>query len=122
MSGSHLFAIIDDDVAIREALQDLLRSCGYRALSFGSAEDFLERADPETVSCIILDMRMPGMNGLELQNVLKGAGSRTPIIFMTSQSDDATRVAAISAGAHDFLAKPVDDEVLLDSIRAALTI
>jgi FixJ family two-component response regulator len=113
-------AIIDDDELMRGALRGLLREAGFPARAFASAEEFL-RADAQHLSsCLIVDVRMPGMSGLDLQTRLNAEQIRIPIIFITAHGDDRMRMQALRAGAADFLAKPFDDEVLLRSVRAAL--
>jgi FixJ family two-component response regulator len=121
MSGPKVIALVDDDVAIREALQDLLRSCGYETRAFSSAEHFLAECQIGTVGCIVLDMKMPGMSGLELQAHLLSAGGAPPIVFMTSHADSQMRSAAMRAGAHAFLEKPVDDHVLIERLQSAMS-
>jgi FixJ family two-component response regulator len=117
---SVLVAIIDDDELMRGALRGLLREAGFPARAFASAEEFL-RADAQHLSsCLIVDVRMPGMSGLDLQTRLNAEQIRIPIIFITAHGDDRMRMQALRAGAADFLAKPFDDEVLLRSVRAAL--
>jgi FixJ family two-component response regulator len=115
-----LISIVDDDPSVRESLSSLVRSVGYTAKLYACAEDFLSRAQGDESACLILDVSMPGMDGLELQSRLKGIGSRTPIVFLSAKAkvDDARR--ALREGAADFLGKPVTDEVLLKAIRAAI--
>lgn len=120
MSQDRVIAIVDDDTAIREALQDLLRSFGYRTEAYTSAEEFLAGCSLSRVQCLILDVMMPGLSGLELQQTICSSGSVPPVIFMTSHNDERTRSAAMRAGAHDFLGKPVDADVLIKSLRSAL--
>ncbi|CAO3426303.1 response regulator transcription factor [Azospirillum endophyticum] len=121
MSKAPLIAVVDDDEAIREALDDLLLSIGFRCLSFVSAEDFLARADRPGIACIILDVRMPGLSGLELQERLNSdGGRRPPIVFMTSYADDTTRMRAMGGGARDVLGKPVDAHILIASLNSAI--
>jgi FixJ family two-component response regulator len=122
MTRSPTVAIVDDDAAIREALQDLLRSCGYSARTFASAEEFLAKHAARSIGCIILDVKMPGMSGIELQAELKSRGSAPPIIFLTSQFDARVRAAAMEGGAMAFLEKPVDDEVLLAMLTKAVSV
>ncbi|MBY6261182.1 response regulator [Azospirillum sp. 412522] len=113
--------MVDDDEAIREALDDLLQSVGFRCLSFVSAEDFLTRADQSGIACIILDVRMPGLSGLELQDRLNtDGGGHPPILFMTSYADDTTRRRAMGGGARDVLGKPVDAHILIESLNSAI--
>lgn len=120
MNSSPTIAVVDDDAAIREALDGLIQSLGYNCRLFASAEEFLCRADLAGIDCVIVDVRMPGLSGLELQERLNESGDRLPTIFMTSYSDDATRSRALSGGAVDFLGKPVDDQVLIRSLAEAL--
>jgi FixJ family two-component response regulator len=119
--GPHsLIAIVDDDEAVREALQSLLKSMGLRAEGFASAEEFLQSAHLPGTTCLILDVRMPGMGGLELQRQLAAAECRIPIIFITAHGDEDTRARALQAGAVDFLAKPFSEEALLTAVHLAL--
>ena len=117
---SVLVAIIDDDELIRGALRGLLREAGFAARAFASAEEFLRSGAQHLPSCLIMDVRMPGMSGLDLQVRLNAEQIRIPIIFITAHEDERMRMQALRAGAADFLAKPFDDEVLLRSVRAAL--
>jgi len=115
-----LVAILDDDELIRSALQGLLKAVGLPARAFASAEEFLNSGQQHHIACLITDIRMPGMSGLELQAKLKTEGCRVPIIFITGHGEEKMRMQALRAGAVEFLAKPFDDEVLLESVRAAL--
>jgi len=115
-----LIAIVDDDESVREALQSLLKSMGFRAEGFPSAEEFLQSAQISATTCLILDVRMPGMSGLELQRQLAADQRRIPIIFITAHGDDDTRARALQAGAVDFLAKPFSEEALLTAVHSAL--
>jgi FixJ family two-component response regulator len=115
-----LVAIVDDDELIRNALDGLLKAAGFPAVAFASAEDFLNSGQQEHAACVIADIRMPGMSGLDLQLRLNEGHYRIPIIFITAQGDEKMRLQALRAGAVEFLTKPFDDEVLLDSVRAAL--
>ena len=115
-----LVAIIDDDELVRGALQGLLREAGLSARAFASSEEFLRSGAQHASSCLIVDVRMPGMSGLDLQARLDTEQIRIPIIFITAHGDERMRMQALRAGAADFLAKPFDDEVLLRSVRAAL--
>jgi FixJ family two-component response regulator len=117
---NNLIAIVDDDESVQSALQDLLEAVGLSTRCFGSAEDFLGSGEHRSASCLVVDIRMPGMSGLELQSKLKAEQSRVPIIFITAHGDEKMRLQAMRAGAVDFLTKPFDQEVLLDCIRAAL--
>src|ERR1700723_2668784 len=115
-----LVAIVDDDDLMRSALQGMLKSVGLRARAFASAEEYLKSGDQRETACLIADIRMPGMSGLELQARLNAEHCRIPTIFITAHGDEKMRMQALRAGAVEFLAKPFDDEVLLDSVRAAL--
>jgi FixJ family two-component response regulator len=115
-----LIAIVDDDESVQSALRDLLDAVGLSTRSFGSAEEFLESGQYRKAACLVVDIRMPGMSGLELQAKLKAERSRVPIIFITAHGDEKMRLQAMRAGAVDFLTKPFDQDVLLDCIRAAL--
>jgi FixJ family two-component response regulator len=115
-----LVAILDDDELMRGALQGLLKAVGLPAQAFASAEEFLKSEQRQQIACLIADIRMPGMSGLELQAKLKNERCRIPIIFVTAHGDEKMRMQALRAGAVEFLAKPFDDEVLLESVRAAL--
>ena len=115
-------AIVDDDELMRGALQGLLRAAGFEARTFASAEEFLESGEPLRFGCLIADIRMPGMSGLDLQAALKADRIATPIIFITAHGDERMRMQALRSGAVEFLAKPFDDEVLLETVRAALAL
>jgi FixJ family two-component response regulator len=115
-----LIAIVDDEESVCEALQSLLKSLGFRAEGFASAEDFLQFALLPGTACLILDVRMPGMGGLELQRQLAADKRRIPIIFITAHGDDDARARALQAGAVDFLAKPFSEEALLTAVHSAL--
>ncbi len=120
MSGVPLISIVDDDDALRNSLDDLIQSIGFRTQGFPSAEAFLSSNQAYDTACLILDVRMPGMNGLELQRQLVANDSGIPIIFITSHVDDDTRKRALEAGAVDFLYKPFREEALLKAIDSAL--
>jgi FixJ family two-component response regulator len=115
-----LIAIVDDDDLIRGSLQGLLKAVGLPARTFASAEEFLQSGQQYQTACLIADIRMPGMSGLELQAKLKAEHCGMPIIFITAHGDAKMRMQALRAGAVEFLAKPFDDEVLLGNVRAAL--
>ena len=115
-----MVAVVDDDELIRVALRRLLKASGLAVTTFESAEAFLESGQLPEVGCLIADIRMPGISGLELQAKLKSNGSATPIIFITAHGDEKMRMQAMRAGAVAFLAKPFDDGVLLDRVRAAV--
>ncbi len=118
--NSRLVAIVDDDESVQRALQDLIESDDLTALCFDSAEQFLDSEARNTAACLIADIRMPGMSGLELQTKLKTERCRIPIIFITANGDAEMRIHAMREGAVEFLSKPFDDEVLLQAVNAAL--
>jgi FixJ family two-component response regulator len=120
MSDIPLIAVVDDDAAVREAVQSLLRSVGFRAAAFASAQDFLQSGRLPETACLIVDVRMPRMSGLELQQRLRTAQDPRPIIFITAHGDAETRTRALRAGAVAFLDKPFSDEALLRAVQAAL--
>jgi FixJ family two-component response regulator len=115
-----LVAIVDDDELVRSALQGMLKSVGLASQVFASAEEFLKSGQQQQTACLIADIRMPGMSGLELQAKLNAEHCRIPTIFITAHGDTKMRMQALRAGAVEFLAKPFDDVVLLESVRAAL--
>ena len=112
--------VVDDDAAMRRSLAYLFDSAGWRVVTFESAQDFLERYDGHVPGCLILDVRMPLMSGLGLQQALKERGNHLPIIFLTGHGDLAMVVQAMKTGACDFLEKPCKDEVLLDAVTRAV--
>ena len=118
--AKNLISIIDDDESVRRTTALLIESLGFRAAAFESAEKFLSSGHLNDASCLIVDVRMPGMNGLQLQSQLAATGSRIPIIFITAYDDKASRQRAMQAGAAAFLGKPFTDEELLQWIRSAL--
>ena len=118
--NSRLVAIVDDDESVQRSLQDLIESDGLTALCFGSAEQFLESDARNKAACLIADIRMSGMSGLELQAKLKAERCRVPIIFITAHGDAEMRIHAMRQGAVEFLSKPFDDAVLLEIVHAAL--
>src|SRR5713226_9109487 len=118
--NTKLVAIVDDDDSMRSALLGLLESAEFPAQSFASAEEFLKSGQQHQIACLIADIRMPGMSGLELQAHLNAERCRVPIIFITAHGDEKMRLQARREGAVEFLSKPFDNEVLLDSVRAAL--
>jgi FixJ family two-component response regulator len=120
MSEIPLIGVVDDDEAIREALQSLLRSVGFRAEIFASAEDFWHAGQLQATACLIVDVRMPRISGLEFQRQLAAAHCPIPIIFITAHGDEEMRAQALRAGAVAFLDKPFSDEVLLRAVQAAL--
>jgi FixJ family two-component response regulator len=113
-------AIVDDDRSVQTSLQDLIESDGLSPLCFSSAEQFLDSGAQHKAACLIVDIRMPGMSGLELQTKLKAERCRIPIIFITAHGDLKMRTQAIRDGALKFLAKPFDNTVLLEAVHAAL--
>lgn len=115
-----IIAIIDDDQAMQDSLRDLLEAAGLVARCFVSAEDFLESDLHARAACLILDIRMPGMSGLELQARLKEEERPVPIIFITAHGDARMKIRAMREGAVEFLSKPFDHQVLLRTVRAAL--
>jgi FixJ family two-component response regulator len=115
-----LVVIVDDDDSMRVALDGLLKAVGFPARAFTSAEEFLKSGQQHQTSCLIADIRMPGMSGLELQAQLNAERCRIPIIFITAHGDAKMRIQALRAGAVEFLSKPFDNKALLESVRAAL--
>jgi len=112
--------VVDDDEAVRLSTEMLIRSMGLRVESFESAAEFLEDFDPQQPGCVILDIRMPGMSGLELQEHINGIGATIPIVFVTGHGDVPMAVTAMKAGAVDFIQKPFRDQELIDRVHAAL--
>jgi FixJ family two-component response regulator len=117
---SAMVFVIDDDTAVRESIQGLLKSVGLRSDSFGTAQEFLTSERADGPSCLVLDIRLPGINGLDLQRQLTDAGVHIPIIFITGFGDIPMTVRAMKSGAVEFLTKPFHDEDLLDAIHQAL--
>lgn len=117
---SRLIAIIDDEEAMRDSLRDLMEAAGLVARCFGTAEEFLESDLHHEAACLIVDIRMPKMSGLQLQAKLKEEGSNVPIIFITAHGDARARIQAMRQGAVEFFAKPFDHQLLLRKIRIAL--
>src|SRR5438309_3040256 len=113
-------SIVDDDISVRRSTRRLLRSSGFRAEAFASAEEFLDSKSAGETACLILDLRMPGMNGLELQRRLSQNGDRIPIIFLSAHASEEDELSALRAGAVQFLRKPISKEALLSAIREAL--
>jgi FixJ family two-component response regulator len=114
--------VIDDDESVRIALHELLKSVGLPVRSFATAEEFLKSGQQRLTGCLIADIRMPGMSGLELQTRLNADHCRIPTIFVTAHGDEKMRMQALRAGAVEFLSKPFDDEALLERVRTALEI
>jgi FixJ family two-component response regulator len=117
---STVVAIVDDDESVREALLALIKTDGIPTLAFASAEAFLDSGELNRIGCLISDIRMPGMSGLELQAKLNSERCKIPIIFITAHGDEKVRMQALRSGAVEFLVKPFDDEALLESVRVAL--
>src|SRR6266542_5858583 len=115
-----VISIVDDDISVRRSTRRLLRSSGFRAEAFASAEEFLDSKSAAETACLILDLRMPGMNGLELQRRLSQNGNPVPIIFLSAQASEEDERSALRSDAVQFLRKPVSKEALLGAIREAL--
>ena len=115
-----LIAVVDDDHSVREALENLISSVGFEVKLFASAEDFLDSDAPLKTDCAVLDVRLPGISGFELQRKLAADGQSIPVIIITAQGDDKARAEAVAAGAIAFLRKPFKEEVLLAAIDSAL--
>ena len=120
VSKPAVISIIDDDLLVRESTADLISSLGHEALIFGSAEQFLASGCLKDTACIITDLHMPGLNGLDLQSRLLAEGHRTPIIFITAYPKEAARSRALTAGAVAFLSKPFEESALISSLETAL--
>jgi FixJ family two-component response regulator len=112
--------VVDDDPSVRAAIKRLLASVGLTCETYGTAADFLKRAEQGVTGCVLLDVRMPGLSGMDLQRMLNAAGSDVAIIFVTAHADVALTVRAMKAGALEVLTKPFDDQVLLDAVHHAL--
>jgi FixJ family two-component response regulator len=119
-AGPPVVFVIDDDELVRAAIQGMLKSVGLRSETFETAQDFLRRGPPDGPSCLVLDVRLPGINGLDFQRKLADAGIRIPIIFITGHGDIPMTVKAMKSGAVEFLTKPFRDQDLLDAIHQAL--
>ncbi len=117
-----MVAVIDDDEAFRTALQRLLKAAGFPVRSFASAEDFLKSGQQHETGCLVTDIRMPGMSGLDLQAKLSAEHCPIPTIFITAHGDEKMRLQAMRGGAVKFLGKPFDSAMLLESVRAAIDI
>jgi FixJ family two-component response regulator len=115
-----IVAIVDDDPSVRRGLERLIRSLGWKAETFASAQEFLARPRTEAPSCLVLDLQLPGLSGLELQKRMAEAGLETPIVFLTGHGDIPASVKAMKAGAVEFLTKPVDEQDLLNAIQEAI--
>ena len=121
MPRTAVIAIVDDDHSVREALASLVRSLGYAAMAFDCAEDLLKSKRRGGVSCLIADVQMPGMTGLDLYQQLSAAGKRIPTILITAYPDDSARERALTAGVIGYLTKPFKEDDLLACVRSALT-
>ena len=119
-AGAPMVFVIDDDAGVRAAIQGLLKSVGLRSESFGTPQEFLRSKHPDGPSCLVLDVRLPGVNGLDFQRDLADKGFRIPIIFITGHGDIPMTVKAMKSGAVEFLTKPFRDQDLLDAIHQAL--
>jgi FixJ family two-component response regulator len=113
-------SVVDDDPSVRRSLSSLIRSAGLQVMLFGSAEEFLRYGDPQQWACLVLDMKLPGISGLELQSYLSAAGYDIPTIFITAGNESSLKEVALAAGAIDFLQKPFSDEVLIETIQSAV--
>jgi FixJ family two-component response regulator len=117
---SPVIAIVDDDASVRAATTCLMRSLGYTAHSFASAEDFLQSPHVADAACLIADVQMPGMSGVDLHSVLIARGRRIPVIFITAFPEERVRVRALDSGAVCFLSKPFDSKILVECLKTAL--
>jgi FixJ family two-component response regulator len=115
-----MVSIVDDDASLRRSVRNLLSSVGFRVQTFASAEEFLASPERVNTGCLVLDLRMAGMNGLDLLKHLGATGSRIPVVILTAHGDDETRQRALRAGAVAFLGKPFRGDALLDAVRSAL--
>jgi FixJ family two-component response regulator len=120
LASNPLISVVDDDDSVRESVRGLLRSARFGVEAFASAEEFLNSQRAAETDCLILDVRMPGMNGLELQQRLAGSHPEVPIIFITSHADEELRSRALRGGAVDYLLKPFCEEALLNAVQTAL--
>jgi FixJ family two-component response regulator len=114
-------AVVDDDVSVRRALERLLRAAGFDVVIFASAQEFLYSLEAQQPDCLVLDLHMPGMNGLEVQRRLLQAGVRLPVVVITGHDEPQTRAQCLNAGAADYLCKPLNDELLIAAIQSALS-
>jgi FixJ family two-component response regulator len=120
MSNLPLISVVDDDESVRESLSGLIRSVGFGVMVFASAEEFLGSTRLLDTDCLILDVRMPGMSGIDLQRQLAGGPMSIPVVFITAHGDEEARVRALNGGAVDYLLKPFSEEALLKAIDTAL--
>ena len=121
MSNSPLISVVEDDDSVRESLRRLIRSVGFAVQAFSSAEQFLNSEQFRETRCLILDVKLPGMDGLELQHQLIANWCEIPVIFITAHGDKAARVRALRNGALEYLFKPFSEEALIDAIHMSLT-
>jgi FixJ family two-component response regulator len=119
--AKHVISIIDDDESVREATKSLVRSLGYKAAVFASAEEYLQSAQADDSSCLITDLHMPGMSGADLQDRLIADGRQVPMIFVTAYYEEKVRDRVLDAGAYGFLRKPFNDESLIECLDKALS-
>jgi FixJ family two-component response regulator len=120
IADSPITILVDDDATVRDALEELLNSVGIDTMSFSSGQELLDTKLPDRPGCLVLDVRMPGLSGLDLQHLLASKGILTPIVFLTGHGDIAMSVQAMKAGAVDFLTKPVRDQTFLDAVSTAI--
>jgi FixJ family two-component response regulator len=120
LSKAPVISIVDDDESVREATKGLVRSLGYATVTFSSAEEYLRSDRVRDTSCLITDVQMPGMTGVELQDRLIASGKRTPVIFVTAFPEDNIRARVLEAGAFGYLSKPFNDECLIECLDEAL--
>jgi FixJ family two-component response regulator len=118
--GGPVVCVVDDDASLRRSLRNLLMSVGFRVETFHSAEAFLDSVHRQNTGCVVLDLRMAGMNGLDTLRHLTATGSRIPVIILTAHGDDETRQRSLQAGAVAFLKKPFESGILVDAVRRAL--
>jgi len=118
---TQIVSIVDDDESLRRSLRNLLGSVGFRVETFASAEAFLQSNHHDQTGCLVLDLRMPGMNGVDLLTHLSGTGSRIPAVILTAHGNDEARQRSLQAGAVAFLSKPFNGNVLIDVVRTALS-
>ena len=119
---TQVVCVVDDDESLRRSVKNLLSSVGFRVETFASAEEFLESTHRANTGCLVLDLRMAGMNGLDLLRHLSAMGSRIPVIILTAHGDEESRRQSLEAGAVAFLAKPFRSDALLDAVRTALSV
>ncbi len=120
MAKANVISIVDDDASVREATESLVRSLGYNTATFASAQEYLHSRHVHDTSCLIIDLVMPGMSGVDLQDRLIADGNNTPVIFVTACFDEMVRARALEAGAHGFLRKPFSEESLIECLDSAL--